>query len=975
MQHFAVYIPARGADLKKTAKREGTAEGPEAELAALLAALEAGTADDPFANPILLFARDVARRLETGALTLKEVGTAVDGLSAAAFGAGAARLGQQIGETDPAANKKSLTALFERLAEGRSWPAFQSEVERALAGVVFTAHPTFALNTRLMAAMTGLATGDEADLRDFDLEPESPVSLALEHQLATDAASRAQEAVRQVYDLLFDVARKAYPDDWTSLRPTLLTIASWVGYDVDGRSDISWSDSFEKRLIVQRQQLARYEARVGEIAGTLGNTDDDARQALDLLEARLRLALRTVEDEIEVFSASRSAGEDWAHEVSRVGQRIFADHDRRLSTIEPVVTLIERAISGAAAGDAPRLKTVHELAVLRAEVLTFGLGLAHTHVRLNSTQLHNAIRKSIGMTGAPDDPSRRRSYNAAITAMLDEVQPQTINFGSVLYEQASAVRLFMTVTQILKYVDGSTPVRLLIAETETALTVLTALYFAKLFGIDDQLEIAPLLETRKALERGPRMVEELLNNAHYRDYVERTGRLCLQTGYSDAGRYLGQTAAGAAIERTKMRIVEVLKSHDLKGVEVVMFDTHGESIGRGGHPSGFPDRLAYVASAAYRAQLEDAGLKLKQEISFQGGDGYLWFMNPDAALATISRILEFAFSDGMPADQDPYYVEADYIAEFFTSVQFFNERVMADPSYEALLGTYGTNMLYPTGSRAIQRQRDAGGAPQQLEIKNLRAIPQNGILQQMGFLANSVGGVGQAIEQDPEAFAAMYADSPRFRVLLTLVEWAASLTDGQVLRAYVDTHDPGLWQLAAAAETDAERARAAYDIADTLSDHAGHVAAVPMVRHLLRDFATLQRALAALPGERLGLAPPQALRARLLHGLRLGLMHHLFMLGTRIPDFSDRHPVTPAQLHEEVLRLEIDSALAQLEVIFPRGQEIDIPDDFGEPASYQTEPSSSYKQEHAQIFTPMAEITDLIRRISVGLRCATGAIG
>ncbi len=962
--------------LKKTAKRQAAdTAGPEAELAALLAALEAGTSDDPFANPILLFARDVARRLETGALTLKDVAAAVDALSAAAFGAGAARLGQQLGETETTANKKALKALFERLADGRPWPAFQEAVERALAGLVFTAHPTFALNTRLMAAMTALATGQDADLQDFDLAPEAPLNLALEHQLATDAAGHAQEAVRQVYDILFDVARQAYPDDWADLRPTLLTIASWVGYDVDGRSDISWSDSFEKRLIVQRQQLARYEARVGEIAGTLGNTDDDARQALDLLEARLRLALRTVEDEIEVFSASRSAGEDWAHEVSRVGQRIFADHDRRLSTVEPVVDLIERAISGAGAGDSPRLETLHALAVLRAEVLTFGLGLAHTHVRLNATQLHNAIRKSIGMTGAPDDPARRRSYMAAITTMLDEVEGQTINFGSVLYEQASAVRLFMTVTQILKYVDGSTPVRLLIAETETAFTVLTALYFAKLFGIDDQLEIAPLLETRKALERGPRMVEDLLNNSHYRDYVKRTGKLCLQTGYSDAGRYLGQTAAGAAIERTKMRIVEVLKSHDLAGVEVVMFDTHGESIGRGAHPNGFPDRLAYVASAAYRAQLADAGLQLKQEISFQGGDGYLWFMTPQAAFATVSRILEFAFTDGVPAEQDPYYVEADYIAEFFTSVQFFNERVMADPSYEALLGAYGTNLLYPTGSRAIQRQRGAGGAPQHLEIKNLRAIPQNAILQQMGFLANSVGGVGQAIAQDPEAFAAMYADSPRFRVLLTLVEWAVSLTDGQVLRAYVDTHDPGLWQLAAGAETDEERANAAYDIADALAEHAGHVAAIPMVRHLLRDFAALQRALAALPGERPGLAPAQVLRARLLHGLRLGLIHHLFALATRIPEFSDRHPVTPAQLHEEILRLEIDSALAQLAEIFPRSQEIDIPDDFGEPASYQTEPSSNYEQEHAQIFGPMAEITDLMRQISVGLRCVIGAVG
>ena len=58
---------------------------PEIDFPALLKSFEERSADDPFANPILLFARDVARGLETGTLALDSDAAAVDSLAAAAF--------------------------------------------------------------------------------------------------------------------------------------------------------------------------------------------------------------------------------------------------------------------------------------------------------------------------------------------------------------------------------------------------------------------------------------------------------------------------------------------------------------------------------------------------------------------------------------------------------------------------------------------------------------------------------------------------------------------------------------------------------------------------------------------------------------------------------------------------------------------------------------------------------------------------
>src|SRR3546814_10038773 len=117
-----------------------------------------------------------------------------------------------------------------------------------------------------------------------------------------------------------------------------------------------------------------------------------------------------------------------------------------------LVELVERAVT-LAHDDATR----RALCGLRAEIGNHGLGMAHTHVRLNATQLHNAIRKSIGMEGPPDDPARRRSYVSAISELIARVDPVQINFGSILAERASAKRLFMLVAQMVKYVDATTP--------------------------------------------------------------------------------------------------------------------------------------------------------------------------------------------------------------------------------------------------------------------------------------------------------------------------------------------------------------------------------------------------------------------------------------------------------------------------------------------------------------------------------------
>ena len=58
----------------------------------------------------------------------------------------------------------------------------------------------------------------------------------------------------------------------------------------------------------------------------------------------------------------------------------------------------------------------------------------------------------------------------------------------------------------------------------------------------------------------------------------------------------------------------------------------------GAHPGSLSDRLKYLSPTASRQALNRAGLAVREESAFQGGDGYLLFGTPELASATITRI-------------------------------------------------------------------------------------------------------------------------------------------------------------------------------------------------------------------------------------------------------------------------------------------------------------------------------------------------
>jgi len=968
------------------------------------------TREDPYSNPIELLALQVSDGLSNGRLGEGDIEALIRRLTVIAFLARARRVGRYLGERDPSNNANIIRRLIRDTAHRAEsgtmqrkpvpFATFRKRLEREVFGIVFTAHPTFSLNRNLLHSLSELAmerspsgaplTGDDYHRHirrayTFEHRPEPNIDLRLEHDLSLEAIDNTQAAMRQVYNLTLDVARELYPGRWSELRPRIMSVATWVGYDTDGRVDIRWSDTYFMRLRVRERQIDHMLEQVRDIAERWRTDTKTAFAiALDGLDRILAEAADEIESEIEPFDSIRIQDRQWLSWVQRISSRMYDSRDDRLVSPLSLLGHVSSALD-AAPDDAAR----QALCVLRAEIANYGLGVAHTHVRINARQIHNAIRKTINMSTEPDDQGNRRTYLTAINTLLETVKPVQINYGSLMAESSTAKRAFMLVAQMLKYVDCDTPIRFLIAETETPFTLLVALYYARLFGVEDKVDISPLFETIAAFDNPESVIDECLRNPHYRDYLRKRGRITIQTGFSDAGRYLGQTTASVSVERLKMKMVRLLKTHGLDDLELVIFDTHGESIGRGAHPSSFDDRLNYTMPAEARRRFSAAGIQVKPEVSFQGGDAYLLFMTEPSALATVTRILEFALTPTNPVNNDPYYQSVDFAAEFFITIRQFQTQLMRDPNYAALLDMYGTNMLYSSGSRAARRQNDNyGGRVDLTHASQIRAIPHNSVLHQLGMLANTIGGAGRAVAKDPEQFARFYRTSPRFRRLFTMVEWAMEFSDLDVFRAYISNLVPDRWLIRASHETDSGTAQVLRHVSEHLEEAGAHRRLSEIFRLLEKDFLDLRAGIAlAFPDDDRQSRDESDARGiegidndvrdnlHLLHALRIVLIHRTYMLASQIPHFSERPPISWDQLIVNTLHLDVDNTTQYLSSIFPEAGEAVSIEGFGEPASYLSEDAQSYEREHERIFRPLGRLHELTRRISSAIIHTIGSVG
>jgi phosphoenolpyruvate carboxylase len=98
-----------------------------------------------------------------------------------------------------------------------------------------------------------------------------------------------------------------------------------------------------------------------------------------------------------------------------------------------------------------------------------------------------------------------------------------------------------------------------------------------------RLNIVPLFETIGDLQAAAKIMDSLLANPLYRQYLESRNNVQeVMLGYSDSNKDGGFLTSGWELYKAEMQLVETFKRH---GVLLRLFHGRGGSIGRGGGPS------------------------------------------------------------------------------------------------------------------------------------------------------------------------------------------------------------------------------------------------------------------------------------------------------------------------------------------------------------------------------------------------------
>jgi len=910
------------------------------------------TSETPLFNPVFQLSHDLSRELESGRNSLDDVEALVAELECEALKSRATRLHSLVA---PVGEGENLAALEALLPDEDGFDEFRARWERPLMHAVFTAHPTFLLSPAQADAVAAAASSDTPiDSAVCVLPGEAPkISLKFEHGEVSHAIGEAAAARDCMVRQLLDHARTRWPKRWLDFRPLPFRFATWVGYDMDGRTDIKWTTSIAFRLSEKALRLARYREALAEI-----DPGHDMVGTLDRAEAYAR-------EMAEAFSA---LGDDPA-DLSAAANRLTEDHPDKLLSLSPLVAALEAEAESCDDDRALALATL--AAAMRAD----GLGLGWIHFRVNSSQLLNALRRRIDPEGTLDLASK--SALSRLRELLAEVSPLRVNFAALALETSTAMRQFLVMAQILHHIDADAPIRMLIAECEQPQTVLAALFFSKLFGIEGKVDVSPLFETETALEHGGRFLNALLAEQAYRDYARLRGRVAIQTGFSDAGRFIGQIPAALAIERLQGRLCQAMKTNGLTDVAALIFDTHGESMGRGAHPSGFTDRLTWPLSRWARHRFAKAGIALEPEASFQGGDGYLFFRNRALALATLTRIAEAEVALAGGNGDDPFYDRTDLSLDFYRSIRRVQREHLESATYSRAVTAFGLGLLKTTGSRVSRRQSDIA-SDRSMSLRQIRAIPHNSILQQLGYPVNVIAGAGTAAGEEIEAIAELLGASERGRQLVRLLRSANDLASIKNVAAYGELFNSAYWASRPYRGTENQLEPACLSLAEHLTKDDRTGVFRRLASRLRVDWMKLHRLLAQVPGgtgERGEKGDEDRRVIGLLQALRLSLLMHMFLRAVEVPPFSRANDVSREDVLEMVLSLRVDDALAQLRRAYPVVEPHLSDFKVEEPTDYPDHRGEDYVAIRARFIDPIDRAYALNIRIAVAIANYFGAHG
>ena len=704
---------------------------------------------------------------------------------------------QEYGQYQPGGLEETLVKLK---AAGLDIDALKSLLNGLRIEPVFTAHPTEPTRRtilrkeqnivrRLIDMLNPTMTAQETyvclqNIRQemttgwqTDEHPSEQMSVAdeLEHVLffMTDILYRAMPPF---YEDIENAIGRVYGVEGQNVSvPPIVRFASWVGGDMDGNPNVN-AKTIRSTMARQRSLiLDLYYRECGSLSGKLSQTtsrvdvDPEILERIDRYRGMFQHAYHSV--------PARHREMPYRVYLRLVQERLQATFDDDAYPYESAKQLYKDIdlLSTSLAANKGQHAGLFAVNRLLRRIETFGFHFMTLDVRQDALVLRKVVGELMGEDDWLEmDPSIR----------LDRIVEAIRSRDSVSEQQSVLARKTLAVFQAIAFCRRKYGKRaigpFIVSMTQGADDILSVLLLANWSELHNKrdevpLDIAPLLETVGDLERGTKILREMLDNDLYREHLrQRDDKQTVMIGYSDSNKDSGLASARWALQNAQVDLVNVLKERD---IELHLFHGRGGTISRGGGKTHTAVLGAPPGTVNGHLRVTEQGEIINEKYGLRGiALRTLEQMTGSVALATA--LPEHRGND-KPEWHDMMQIIADVSRDTYRKLVFET----AD-FYQYFRSATPIDLIerMRIGSRPASRRQGEG-------VENLRAIPWVFAWTQSRLILPGWFGIGSGIaaasqQFGDEEFRDMFREWYFMRALTADAEMVLAKADLGIAKLY-----------------------------------------------------------------------------------------------------------------------------------------------------------------------------------------------
>jgi phosphoenolpyruvate carboxylase len=551
-----------------------------------------------------------------------------------------------------------------------------------------------------------------------------------------------------------------------------LRLHSWVGGDMDGNPNVTPEVLEDSILAHQARGLRRLLRAVGDLGGSLSQSNRYLRAPQALLDSIQEDARRMPRTAAE--QGPRTEGEPWRKKLRFVEERLAAT----IAAIEQRRTMLEPR-----EGEPTQFDPDHRYRL--PSELAKDLELIADSLR-DAKCSHSGERRARALL----ELVRAGGFGIAeleMRTVAEDARNGAAWIAGKGERSAGAQRLLSALERIARAQRemGEGACRtLILSMTRDENCVLAALACARESGLWDhereyaRIDIVPLFETSAALEGSGDVLRALFADSAYRRHLAARGVQEVMVGYSDSGKEIGLLAASGALRRVQEALPAIAAQAN---VPLRIFHGRGESVARGGGPAQQAILALPPGSVAGRFKATEQGEALDHK-----------YGRPELAERNLELVIGGALLHSLGAQERPPHADEKRYADVYDELAeigrvHYRALVWEEPLFFKFFSTatpIEAIARLPIGSRPAKR--GAGG------VDALRAIPWVFAWTQNRAILPGWYGVGSALEQvgsrpgAADLLAEMYRRWPFFRAVIENVEMVVAKSDMSIAERYAE---------------------------------------------------------------------------------------------------------------------------------------------------------------------------------------------